>query len=667
MRHLNLLHCALILVGSAVLLNVRVASAAATAAAYAARAQFSAPTLSPLGTRVAMQAIQADESATLVVLDVSGDTAIPVLRLEARELKAIEHTLWVNEDTLLVWARIDAWRKQPEAGDRFVIFEMRVDQRSFRIRGADLGSSASPLLTAPFQQADQALKVSCRSPGVDSRIRNSFWKVCSFRSLLTGESASASNLVEGTLQAAPIQVFPGHFFASRDGQHFKVEGRRLSGRMIRATWDAAAGDWQVDTSFDNSEFMEQWDSGEEDYPELWAQIHRLLPQTLTANGMVVKASATGKPVGIQYAAPYNHFVALESRLQASIDDLDAAVRLLGLTAGAWANASARWLGVTEDLDKVLVFVESPAHPGAYYLWRRSEGRWLKLTEARNLPSQDVADTVLKSDWLPNIPVMVTDTLSIETRRAAVIMPVVASDAQSLSVLQRFDPFTQWLASNGVVVVRVPVGLPMASAELAWRQQVAQRVALVRARLQEQFKDLVGKPVCLYGSAIDGYAALAAVASDFQTAQTTKAQSNCVLALDVRVSARQFASPYIYLGTNNRSYFLQTSNLDLRSWRGVYGEDLPAGAPENWRYPAATNIFFSYDMTGDQRGLMLKADDFLARVKDGGGSVRNYYANNATGKVDTWHAKRYQAMLEFVVPGNDRRAKRGIVEALDIEP
>ncbi|MGC3980913.1 MAG: hypothetical protein QM808_06630 [Steroidobacteraceae bacterium] len=640
-----------------ILLNT--AQATPEPSVFAARPNFEQPLLSPTGKRVALIASQPNGSSTLLVVDVSGTKAVPITRFQyvdmprpgqyPRRLKSIESFGWVSDGLLLVWARTT----KGDDVDEFAAFAMDINKK----RAEEIDESnnidlyLSHLVTAPFRNDDRALVTRCGRPSV---MVSKLYIVCGLR--LVPRPDKQARLKNGYR----FQAYPSRFFVSRTGGSLKVEGRRIGGRLVRAVWNFESNGWQLLEDFDDRELLEEWDSSEEDYPELWLKIHEMLPQTLAVHGEVVKAAGSGEPVGIQYHAPSNRFVVLDPALvDADAELLDVAARV-GSVLPQMANPTMRWLAVSDDRDRVLLSMESAEHPQTYYLWTRSSNRWLPITDSRTFNYADISSSKTQLDWLPGVPVGITDTLEIEVRRGLVLMPLVVSDSNAAAALQRFDTAAQWFAANGLLVIHVPVGTPqdLQDDAAAWRRQVAQRLASVKIQAKQKYKDLDNKPVCALGNAEHAYAALAA--SAFGTS------FNCVIAFNPRLEAKNFARPYTYVGSVNRDYFLKNDNLTLRTWRALYGADQASGEPGAWNYPNNTQVFLSYNMQDDQRALFDSTSAFKEAVAASGGGVQLYYVNAFSNNIDQWLSNRYQAMLDFMFPAS-RRKKIGIIEIDDVPP
>ncbi|MFT3907028.1 MAG: hypothetical protein QM718_12035 [Steroidobacteraceae bacterium] len=645
-------------------------TAPASSFSYAARDDFSQPSLSPGGTRVAMITRRADNVSTLVVLDTSGEKVQPIMQLDVPRMLSIQNYGWVNEDRLVAWINIDnTYSSDDDPTTSLYIAQLDLKTKKVSERpqpntlSSDLVSAfpvSSDLVRAPWRADNHVLISEC------SRV-NGFKTIS--RAATAGytfpEDPPASSqincklldwdLIKNRASAIgwPLAAYPSQMYASGSSIKAAAEGRKLGGKLVDAKLDATVSKkWKQTPFADTGLMMAERDSSEEDFPELWKSIHKVLPEATEPVGEVVKTSATQTPVGLQFERPDRSFVALSADLRAPAQMLE----------NTFKDATVSWLGVSENHDTVLFSVQSVTDPGTYYLWRRARNEALRLTGVRAISGWKPLPTTLESGWTDSdVPVAITRPQS-KTLQGLVIMPVVVSDEAAAAELGRFNTLVQWFAAHGLAVAQVPVGVPGVLPEAqrgdVWRKAVADRILQVNVRARTRLHVAINDRVCLYGDGTAGYAALAANAYG--------SQIGCVIAWNVRLDPATFVKPYAQITGLSQSSYFNLSNPELLAWRGVYGSDLAAAAPAKWTYANGSEVMLGYTMYDKNRVLSGQTGSLRRRIGSGGGDSSLYSAVVNTQKPDLWLAGSYDAMLQFVLPPQ-KAGKQAKIYVEDVVP
>lgn len=649
------------------------ASTALTApnpATYADRPDFSQATLSPQGSRVAMVVREAAGVTTVAVVDVSGAQAKPLMQLDVPHLLSVQSFGWASEDKLVAWLNIDTSYSSddsPTPSLYIAIVDLKTKQVTERIQpntmAADLGTQfplTSDLVRAPWRDPNHVLISECRRVG---GVKGIYRGVVANYTFVPDPPTSNRvkcelfdwNLAknQASIVAKPIYATPVRFFANRNGDQITAEGRRQGGEMVYERWNAARKHWDTLPAPPSAKLLAEWDSSEEDYPQTWSKIHKLLGDNVDPAGRVVEATSSEEPLGIQFSSPAQRFVPLTAALQGA----SAAVENAFANQRGYSSAAIHWWNITDDRSTALLSADSSDNPGAYFIWRGNANTITWITDQRSLKNQDLVDSTLQTGWLSgDLPVAVTPS-TVPAAKGLVLQTVVVADKAATDTLRNLDLTDQWFAHNGLTVVRVPVGMPADLSDAyrgdAWRRQVAHRITAALAQARSSLKLQPDATVCLYGREADAYAALAAAAYDSGV--------QCVVAINPRLSPKLFAQPFTPVQTTDTTWYVGQSNDELMLWRALYGPDVVAGTPQNWNFNAANSIFLAYDMYDQHRALTNFTADFRQRASRNGATLTYYTPQLDATKPDDWTSHLYDAMVKFLLPTDQStRRKRGVI-------
>lgn len=643
--------------------------------AYAARPEYSQPTLSPHGTRLALVARLPDSITTLLVLDISGKEVKPLTRLEIPDMKSIQSYGWASEDKLVAWVNMDT-SKSSDDDPSSSLYIAQLDLKTKKVTertqptkmAADVESPyplSSDLVRAPWRDLDHVLISECkRQGGVQYKQRGEAANYTFASTSSLPSSTIVCQLLDWDLNkdrasaiAKPYYAYPTRFFANTAGDNFFAEGRKVGGKMAYGAITPSNKKWLNTINANATELQSIWDSSELDYAADWQTIHKILGNRLDPAGEVVKTSNSGQPVGVQFTSPQTRFVPLDATLVAPMLMLNNTFASLQ----SYQGATIKWLGSTDDKATVLFSVENSTNPGTYFVWRQADNTVIKVTDARSIAAKDLASTYLEPSWLPGyLPVAVTQAKNSKKPKGFVLMPLVIDDAAAADDLHSVDLTAEWFANNGLLVVRVPVGLPAALPEAqrgdAWRKQIAQRLSATVKNIRAEFKLDSDDNTCIYGRDANAYAALAAAA--FGSPVT------CVIALNPKLDPKIFAQPYTAITTTAKTWYLSSDNVELRTWRSLYGSDLAKGTPSNWTFPATSNVMVGFDMFDEHRTLATYASSLKQNIGNSNGKFTLYTPNVDSAKTDQWLSNLYEAMTKFILPPN--LGKVGKVYVGDIE-
>ena len=641
---------------------------------YAARPDFSQPSLSPQGTRVAIVARQPDSVTTLAVLDITGKEVTPIFKLELPYLKSIRSFGWASEDRLVVWADINNVSSSSDENPRPSTYIAKLDLKAKtvteRVQSTQISSE---LVRAPWRDLNHVLISECyQKETIKSKTHSdsAAFDETGGLNIPTADSLPSNTiyckLIDWDLESnktsdygKAVYGFPVRFLSSWTGDKMFYEVRKLGGQMMHASWDAKRKSWAPLENKNVGELEEIWDSSELDYPELWSKIHKLLPDRLDPAGAVVKTSNTGQPLGVQFTSPDLRFGPFDKDSQAAQNMLAAAFGRYKIFAGA----TIKWLSATDDRSTILFSVDSAINPGTYYVWHRLDNTIVRVTNIRALTEQTLGDTYMEPAWLPGyLPVAVTPARHTQQSKGIVIMPLVIDDVVAASELHAVNMTAEWFAVNGLTVVRVPVGMPATLSKGkdgdVWRKQVALRIGIAAKKARQEFKIADTSPACIYGKDADAYAALAGLAYG-----TTL---HCALAFNPRLDPKLFAEPFPRMNSSGKTPYLLNDNLTLRLWSRMYGSNVLAGTPGQWSFPLNSEVMVGYEMFNDQTRMLSSLDGGLsAAVAKTAGTVTRYTANVNSTLADQWLATQYEAMLAFILPPQVGRVGR--VYVTDVEP
>lgn len=626
---------------------------------YAARPDFSQPSLSPQGTRLALIARLPDSITTLLVLDISGNTPMPITRLEVPNMKSVQSYGWGGEDKLVVWLNMDTKNSSDEdPSPSLYIAQLDLQTKKVTERTqptkmeADITAPyplSSVLVRAPWRETNHVLISEChRQGGVKFKQRGESAQYTFASTESLPSSTITCDLMDWNLTsnsakriARPFYAYPTRFFANATGDNLFAEGRKVGGKMVYGTMTPNTQKWAVLANTNPAELQPIWDANELDNAELWQKIHRILTDQLDPAGSVVKTSNQGTAVGIQFTSPETVFVPLDAGLQAANNMFNDT--FAGLTA--YAGSNIRWLGSTDDKGTVLFSVDSLNNPGTYFVWRQRDNTILRITDMRAINSMELAQSYLEPSWLPNY-LLSAVTPAKNQIKGVVLMPMVMTDAAADTLLRSVDMTAEWFAANGLTTVRIPVGLPAALPEVqrgdAWRQQVASRINSVIKHLQQEFPTAAAEPICLYGKDANAYAALAAA---------VHTNTACVIAMNPKLDPKIFAQPYTMISTVAKTWYLSSDNAELRLWRSLYGSNQTTGTPASWQFPAGTNLMLGFEMFDEHRTLASYAGGLKDSINKSGGKYTLYTPNLDASKTDQWLSNQYDAMIKFILPPN----------------
>ena len=649
---------------------------------YAARPDFSRPVLSPSGKYVAFVARMQNSVTTLVVVDISADKSIPVMRLDVPYMKGVDQFAWASDDKLAVWLDMDTSNSSdddPSSGLYMAMVDIANKKVTERVQGTKMTADVaapypltSELVRAPFREADHVLINECQRQGGVNYVQRG--EAANF-TFATTQSLPSSTIVCQLLDwdlnknrasaiVRPFYTYPTRFFVNYNGDNLFAEGRRVGGKQrfgsITQNPETTKKNkkWDNEYADDTTVLQPIWDNNEMDNPELWKKVHQILPNQVYPAGNVVKTSGSGIAVGIQFTSPEYRFVALDPNL-ASANDMFARVFA---KLDAYAGANVRWISTSEDKGTVLFELSSLKQPGSYFVWHKDSNTILRITDGRAMTNTELAGSYLEPGWLPDyLPVVVTPTKNNQIK-GFVLIPEVVSDDSTTSVLREVDMTAEWFAANGLLTVRVPVGLPAALPEEqrgdAWRKLVAARLNSVVKNLRLEYpkarQDDV--PVCLYGRDINAYAALAGAANG--------APASCVIAVNPKLDPELFEEPFLVINTTAKTWYLTTDNATLYMWRTLYGQDLAAGTPGNWNFPGATNLMLSYEMFDDSRTMSNYLGDIKKAVTQNGGKYTQYSPNLMAAKADQWLANQYDEMIKFMLPPENKKIGKVTVQEVN---
>ncbi len=634
---------------------------------YAARPEYSQPSLSPLGTRVALISRQDESVSTLAVLDISGKTVTPIFKLEIPYMKSVRTYGWASEDKLVVWAEVNNTSSSSDENPRPSLYIARLDLKTKTVsERVQSNQISSDLVRAPWRDPDHVLINECyqkqpvkskthldegdfNMPNSDTLSSNTNYCKLLDWDLQTNKASSVGKVVYG---------YPIRFLADRTGNKMFYEVRKLGGMMMHASWDAKGNKWLPVENKNSDELQEIWDSSELDYPDIWSKIHKLLPDRINPAGSVVKTSGTGQPLGVQFSSPDLRFGPFDGDSRTAQDMLTATFARYKIFAGS----TIKWLGATDDRGVILFSVESAINPGTYYVWHRADNTIARVTNMRTLNEQTLGETYMEPGWLPGyLPVAVTPARNTKQSKGMVLMPLVVDDVVAASELHTVNLTAEWFAVNGLTVVRVPVGLPAAPAKAesgeVWRKQVAQRIAAVARNVRKEFKLDEYDPACVYGKDTAAYAALASVAFG--------SSLSCAIAINAKLDPKLFAEPFPRISATGKAAYLANENIDLRTWKRMYGSNLLAGTPGTWTYPSNSELMVGYEMFDDHRMLSPFDGGLAEAVSNTGGKVTRYTANVNSSLADKWLSAQYEAMVSFILPP-DFGKKVGKVFVSDVD-
>jgi hypothetical protein len=646
---------------------------------YAARPEFSQPVLSPQGSKVAMVARLADSVTTLLVVDIDGATAKPVMKLDVPNMKSVRQFGWVSETSLVAWLDMDTSKSSdddPSSTLYMATIDLTTKKVTERVQAQKMEQDAeagyplsSELVRAPYRQPGHALINECKRQSLGHVYKQRGDEV-NFTFATTQSLPSntircelrdwnvATNISSRVVR--PFYAFPTRSFANANGDSFFAEGRKLGGKLVHG---AIAPDsvnkkkWLTSTNADQTELQAIWDNNELDSPALWNNIHSILKDRLDPQGSVVKTANSGQAIGLQFDAPEQRFVALDSA-SASVNEV---VERTFASTQAYAGSNIHWLGSTDDNSVVLFSVASLNNPGSFFIWRKRDNTIMRVTDMRTTSS--LADNYLEPGWLPGY---VPSAVTINARskiKGFVLMPQVMTDDSANNLLRSVDMTAQWFAMNGLVTVRVPVGLPATLPASqrgdAWRKQIAARINSVIRNLKLEYAKAAEQevPFCVYGRGINAYAALAAQA--FGSATT------CTVAINPKLDPKLFAQPYVLINNTDKTRYVTSDNVELRQWRSAYGDDLASGTPGNWTFPASAEVMVSFEMFEDShRAISTYDGDLKSAITKSGGKYTNYSPFLMVAKTDQWLSNQYDEMIRFILPPDIK--KIGTVVVGDVE-
>ena len=618
---------------------------------YAARPEFSQPSLSPLGTRVALISRQDDSVSTLAVLDISGKTVTPIFKLEIPYMKSVRTYGWASEDKLVVWAEINNTANSSDENPRPSLYIARLDLKTKTVsERVQSNQISSELVRAPWRDPNHVLISECyQKQPVKSKTRLDEGDFNMTNSDTLPINTNYCKLLDWDLETnkassygKAVYGYPIRFLADRAGSKMFYEVRKLGGVMMHASWDAKGNKWLPAENKNTVELQEIWDSSELDYPDIWAKIHKLLPDRINPAGNVIKTSGMGQPLGVQFSSPDLRFGPFDGDSRIAQDMLTATFARYKIFAGS----TIKWLGVTDDRGVILFSVESAINPGTYYVWHRTDNTIARVTNMRTLNEQTLGETYMEPGWLPKyLPVAVTPARNTAQSKGMVLMPMVVDDEAAAAELHTVNLTAEWFAVNGLTVVRVPVGLPAAPGKAesgdVWRKQIAQRIAVVARNVRKEFNLEEYGPACVYGKDSAAYAALAAVAYG--------SSLSCAIAFNAKLDPKLFAEPYPRINSSGKAAYLVNENIDLRVWARMYGANQLTGTPGTWSYPSNTDVMVGYEMFDDHRELSPFDGGLAEAVSNTGGKVTRYTANVNSSLADKWLSAQYEAMVSFILP------------------
>lgn len=644
------------------------ATQAPNAFMYAARPEYSQPSLSPLGTRVAIINRQDESVTTLAILDISGKEVTPIFKLEIPCMESIRSYGWTNEDRLAVWADINAEHCSSEENPRSSFYIATLDLKTKKVsERMQSNQITSEPVRAPWKDQNHILINECYQkqpvkskthldeadfniPNADTLPSNTIYCRLLDWDL---EKNKVSNFAD------PVYGFPIRFLSNRTGDKMFYETRKLGGEMQYSNWDAKAKKWLPEVSKKPSELQEIWDSSELDYPEIWAKIHKLLPDRLNPAGNVVKTSNTSQPLGVQFTSPDLRFGPFDNDSQSAQNMLAGAFGRYKIFSGA----TIKWLGATDDRSTILFSVDSAINPGTYYVWHRIDNTIVRVTHTRTLTEDAIGETYMEPSWLPGyLPVAVTPARNIKQSKGMVLMPIVVDDVVAAAELHSVNLTAEWFAANGLTVVRVPVGLPPSITKVKdgdiWRKQVGKRIAAVAKNVRKEFKLDEFAPACVYGKDAAAYASLAALAYG--------SSLHCAIAFNPRLDSTFFKEPYPRMRSSGKTPYLLNDNITLRLWSRMYGSNVATGTPGAWAFPANSEVMIGYEMFDDQIRMLSSLDGGLSdAVSKTAGTVTRYTANTNASLADQWLATQYEAMIAFMFPPEVGKVGRVYVGELEV--
>ena len=643
---------------------------APSALMYAARPDYSQPSLSPLGTRVALISRQPESVTTLAVLDISGKEVTPIFKLEIPYLKSVRSYGWASEDRLVVWADVNSAASSSDENPRPSLYIATLDLKSKKVlERVQSNQISSELVRAPWRDPNHVLISECyQKQPVKSKTRSLSGDSESFNIPTADDLPSNTiycKLLDWNLESnkasdfgKAVYGFPLRFFSNLAGDKMFYEVRKLGGQMMHASWDAKSKSWSPVENKNPAELEEIWDSSELDYPDIWAKIHKLLPDRLSPAGNVVKTANLGQPLGVQFSAPDLRFGPFDSDSQGAQNMLAATFARYKIFAGS----TIKWLGATDDRATILFSVESAINPGTYYVWHRGDNTIARITHMRSITEQTLGETYLEPSWLPGyLPVAVTPARNTKQSKGMVLMPLVVDDVVAAAELHTVNLTAEWFAVNGLTVVRVPVGLPAAVSKVKdgdlWRKQVAQRINLVAKNVRKEFKLDEFGPACVYGKDASAYAALAALVYG--------SSMHCAIAFNPRLDPKFFAEPYPRMNNSGKTPYLLNDNPTVRLWTRMYGSNIVAGTPGSWTFPANSDVMIGYEMFDDKLRMLSSLDGGLSdAVSKTAGTVTRYTANVNASLADQWLATQYEAMVTFMLPPQVGNVGRVFVSDVD---
>jgi hypothetical protein len=649
--------------------------------AYAARPEFSQPVLSPQGGKVAMVTRLSNSVTTLLVVDISGDTAKPVMKLDVPYMKAVRQFGWASETSLVAWLDMDTSQSSdddPTSTLYMAMIDLTTKKVTERVQAQKMEQDAeagyplsSELVRAPYRQSGHVLINECKRQS-NGHVFKQRGDEVNFTFATT--QTLSSNVIRCELRdwnvvtnisarvVRPFYAFPTRSFADANGNSFFTEGRKLGGKIIHGeiTPDSAnKKKWTTSSNADQTELESIWDNNELDNPALWRNIHDILKNRLDPQGTVVKTSNNGQAIGLQFDAPEQRFVALDG-VAAAVNEV---VEKTFAGTQTYAGSNIHWLGSTDDHGVVLFSVESLTNPGSYFIWRKSDNTIMRITDVRASSANSLADNYLEPGWLPGY---VPSAVTVNTRskiKGFVLMPQIMTDDSANNLLRTVDMTAQWFAMNGLVTVRVPVGLPSTLPTNqrgdVWRKQIATRINSVIKNLKLDYAKTAEQevPFCLYGRDINAYAALAA--------QAFGAATTCTIAINPKLDPKLFAQPYVMINNTDKTRYVSSDNVELRLWRSVYGDDVAAGTPGNWIFPNTADVMVSFEMFEDNSRAISTYDGTLkSAITKAGGRYTDYSPFLMAARTDQWLANQYDEMISFILPPDAKKIGKVVVGELE---
>jgi len=521
--------------------------------------------------------------------------------------------------------------------------------------GSSSGSSSSGSSSSESSSSDSSSSGSTSSSSSSSSDDGSSFQTsqttdrCILKTWAPGGAATkAAPAVYGNLMT---------YFGDYQADQARSQGRRRNGDVFAGSWTADQKDWEEHILADGEILPRLNESAELDDPELWDELHALMPVAGEPAGRVVMTSNSQTPVAVQVTRPGRRLIILD---QAVADIVKSII-------SAFPDQIVDLLSVSENRDTVLFSVSDRIDPGGYYLWRRNDGVAIPLLPRYKELPERLVGTSLETGWTS------ADTLVGVTRPPAgtklkgiVIMPALVSDEAAFAAFSEFDMEVQWLVANGLTVVQVPVGAPgsLAPEERgeAWRKSVAARLNLVLDRARRDTTHTADGTLCLYGRELAGYAALAA--SEYGSG------ISCVVAVNTALEPDLVLEPYKRVRSINGITYLGRSHESIAAWRAVFGEDREAAAPGNWRFNDFSQVLLVYQMYDPGiRPLSMQTGEIRSAINRAGGDIDVYDARTYTGNVDYWNSRMYLEIAEFLAPPEKPKTdeREGIVTIYDIEP